>query len=137
MNRRLFNQSLVALNTITLGSSVAAAPAEGRALHLVSDARLAALDSLRVSAWTGPLYRHTFDGDVSRLWLEVLRGVWRDGHCATAGFTRHTEFFLLSTLAAEHGYRVAATDEGVQYLSWLLVRDRDSHREFFEQHLPV
>jgi hypothetical protein len=129
MNRRQFAQSLAALGGAGVGCAVAAMPDANRAVHFVQDTRIAAFNTLDLAIRIRPTHYHTFDGDVSRLWRDVLREAWRDAQAATAGFTRYAEFFVLSTLARDFGYSVAATDEQAQYLSWLLVRNRESGAE--------
>lgn len=137
MNRRQFARSLAAISgTGLLGATVNAMAQESGAVHVVCDTRVTEFNALRLSARIGPAYYHTFDGDVTWLWLDVLRSVWRDSHAATAGFTRHAEFFVLSTLAREYRYSVAATDEKEQYLSWLLLPDAKHDLRYFEHRLP-
>jgi len=92
-------------------------------VHFVQDTRIAVCNAPGLATRIEATHYHPFDGDVSRLWREALHEVWRDSHAATAGFTRYAEFFVLSTLARDHGYSVAATDEHAQYLAWLLVCD--------------
>ena len=130
MNRRRFAQSLAALGGAGVGSAIAAMPEAKRVVHFVQDTRIAAFNMLDLATRISATHRHNFDGDVSRLWREELHEVWRDAHAATAGFTRYAEFFVLSTLARDYGYSVAATDEQTQYLSWLLVHDGEPGAEF-------
>lgn len=134
MNRREFTRSLtvIACAGAGPGPAIAGIAQTGAVTHFVQDSRLAADD---VSDWIvrlQPTHHHLFERDVTALWRKVLNEAWRDSH-ATAGVTRHAEFFVLSTLARDHGYRVAALDEQVRYVSWLLVRDgtpSGAHRDW-------
>ncbi len=125
MNRRQFAGSLAALGGIGLAPVVSAIESQYGALHVVCDVRVAEFNPRRLRQQIGDARFYTFDGDVTRLWLDVLSDIWREGRAATAGFTRHTEFFLLSTLAREHGYRIAARDEQAQQVSWLLLPEKN------------
>lgn len=91
--------------------------------HFVQDSRLGSDQIVDWVARLKPTHHHTFDHDVTAVWRNLLLDAWRDSHVATAGFTRYAEFFVLSTLARDHGYRVAALHEQAQQFSWLLVRD--------------
>jgi hypothetical protein len=121
VNRREFAQVLAVV--AGAGPVFAGFAEPGVITHFVHDSRLR---SSQVTDWVArlqPTHHHMFDRDVTDLWRNVLHEAWRDAHAATAGFTRHAEFFVLSTLARDHGYRVAAIDEQADHLSWLLVRD--------------
>ena len=49
---------------------------------------------------------HLIEGDITWVWYNELYPLWQEGATSTAGLTRETEFFLLKTLARDHGYRV-------------------------------
>jgi len=123
VNRREFARSLTVIACAGAGPALAGFAAPATVTHFVHDHRI---ESKYVAAWVArlePAYRHRFDGDVTALWRNVLNRVWRESHAATAGLTRHAEFFVLSTLARDQGYRVAMVDEQAEHVSWLLVRD--------------
>ena len=110
MTRRQF---ALGIGTALAGASLPAPAKPNRAIddalpvHLVYDARLiktpAPFDAIATVA------QHAFAGDVTTLWQNVLHPLWGEGRSATLGYTRHAEFFVLSTLARDHGYTV--TDE--------------------------
>ncbi len=121
MNRRQFAESLAAVTCVGVAPAFAGIADTGISAHFVRDSRLATGTAIDWVARIRPTRHHTFDGDVTGLWRDVLQEIWRDTHAPTAGVTRYAEFFVLATLARDHGYRVAATDEQEQHLSWLLV----------------
>lgn len=123
MNRREFARSLTAFACIGTGAGAAFAGLTENvpASHFVRDSRLGSHDIAEWLVRLKPTHHHVFDRDVTVVWREVLNEAWRESRTVTAGFTRHAEFFVLSTLAREQGYRVAATHEHAQYLSWMLV----------------
>lgn len=123
MNRRGFGGSLAAVACAGFGPAFAGIADPGIATHFVHDSRLATVTAIDWVARIRPTQRHAFNGDVTGLWRDVLRAIWRDTHAPTAGVTRHAEFFVLATLARDHGYRVAASDEQAQHVCWLLVSD--------------
>jgi len=123
VNRREFARSLTVIAGLGAAPAIAGLAAPGVVTHFVQDSRLG---TDRIADWVArlqPTQHHTFDHDVTAVWRNVLNDAWRDSHAATAGFTRYAEFFVLSTLARDHGYRVAAMSEQSQHYSWLLVRD--------------
>lgn len=127
MNRREFARSLTVIACAGAGPAFAGFAPSGAVTHFVRDPRLVVDDAPAWITRLKPEFQHTFERDVTTLWRTVLNAVWRDGRAATAGFTRYAEFFVLSTLAREHGYRVAATDEHAQHFSWLLLPDGAAH----------
>ena len=47
---------------------------------------------------------HPISGDVTALWRDQLEDLWREQSILTAGVTHHAEYFVLKTLARDHGY---------------------------------
>ncbi len=70
---------------------------------------------------------HAFDGDVTSVWRHALEQLWSVSTIATLGLTRHAEFFVLSTLAKVHGYRVAGVANHPDHVFWLLLPEGE-HR---------
>ena len=124
MKRRQFLCAMAVSSVSGSAAALATLPRTGYPMHLVCDERIQSFAPWRVYAGQKISHYHVFNGDVSRLWLNVLRDVWQESNAATIGFTRHAEFFVLSTLAREQGYRVAATENRAQHLSWLMLPGR-------------
>jgi hypothetical protein len=104
-----------------MGQSAAAAQAMSLPLHVALDTRLDGnAAAIAVERFAGAVV-YRFDGDVTSLWFNTLERLWSSRAIATAGFTRHSEFFVLHTLARDHGYHVANSTGGADYTSWLLV----------------
>jgi hypothetical protein len=51
---------------------------------------------------------HPIEGDVTPVWSNHLRPLWRQGHGAVAGMTTYASFLCLQQLAAEYWFRPIA-----------------------------
>jgi hypothetical protein len=67
--------------------------------HFVFDRRVSVPLNLDLDRKLSSTLTHSFTGDITSIWLDILEPLWIEGQAATAGLTRHTEFFLLRTLA--------------------------------------
>ena len=104
----------------------AAMPA-GRNLpaHLVFDARLIGTGTSMPFGRIITVAQHPFEGDVTALWQDILLPLWAEGRTATLGYTRHAEFFVLSTLAGEQGYAVTDEQQLEGGRCWWRIRPRE------------
>lgn len=61
-------------------------------------------------------------GDVTWVWYRELHYLWEQKKVIIAGLTRESEFFVLSTLARDYGYRTVYQKSQRQrpFLSWLI-----------------
>ncbi len=90
------------------------------ATHFVFDRRVGVPSKIDFYRKLSPSRSHSFTGDITPIWVNVLEPLWHQGRVATAGLTRHTEFYLLRTLALEHGYSVSDKDEYPDHVFWIL-----------------
>jgi len=122
LNRRTFiGTGLAGAASLWIGQSAAAARALSLPLHVAIDTRLDGNAATMAQEHFAGAVLHTFDGDVTSLWFNTLDRLWSNRAIATAGFTRHSEFFLLRTLARDHGYRIASSTSAADHVSWLLM----------------
>ena len=126
LNRREFFRStalpLAALPSLGLATAGGAVP-----FHAVYDVRIGKLAARwrQARKLVGARRVHAFDGDVTALWRDTLEPLWSTEMIATEGLTRYAEFFILSTLAKDHGYAIASTIRHPDHVLWLLQkRDR-------------
>ena len=126
MNRRKFSASLAAF-------SLGAAPLFSLAMpsqpmnaqtpfetHAVYDARLSALTIDVKKRLQQAQQLHTYHGDVSPIWHNTLDQLWAEKSIRLFGITRHSEFFILQTLASERDYIVSHLDEYRDHAIWLM-----------------
>ena len=126
MNRRDFARAAAILTAGTLSGTAFAGPwCRGLDLpvHLVYDARIIEAREALAAASVNIAKAHGFTSDLTPIWFDELHGLWESGSIMTMGFTRHAEFFVLSTLARDQGYAVAGEEAHAGKVSWLLVPD--------------
>ncbi len=139
MNRREFSKKLTALagaaypllsaahpviqgapTFSSLSQSIKDAAGRGLRSHAVYDARLA-FQSVALRQQLGTVDElHTYHGDVTSIWYQLLDPLWAQGKIVTGGITRHSEFFLLRTLACERDHHVSYVDEYKEHVIWLI-----------------
>ena len=139
MNRREFSKKLAAFagamsplvsmatpsadhasSLSSLAHAIKQTASKGLTSHAVYDSRLA-FQSIEIDRQFGAVNQlHTYQGDVTSVWYQLLDPLWGEGKIVTAGITRHTEFFLLRTMAGEYGHIVSHLDEFDEYACWLI-----------------
>jgi len=118
MDRRAFLQSGLALSAASLPGTAALAAAVGmsectpiRLQRFVFDKRFAeAVETARHAAHLG-IHLAEISGDVTPLWYDDLDLRWKRAPMALAGVTTQDGLFVLETLAADRGMRVAYRGE--------------------------
>ena len=126
MNRRKFSASLAAFSLGAAPLFSLAMPSQPMNVptpfetHAVYDARLGAL-TIDVKRYLQQAQQlHTYHGDVAPIWYNTLDQLWAEKSIRLFGITRHSEFFILQTLASERGYIVSHLDEYKDHAIWLM-----------------
>jgi len=126
MNRRKFSASLAAFSlgaaplfSLAMPSQPMNAPTPFET-HAVYDARLSAL-TIDVKRYLQQAQQlHTYHGDVAPIWYNTLDQLWAEKSIQLLGITRHSEFFILQTLASECDYIVSHLDKYQDHAIWLM-----------------
>ena len=63
---------------------------------------------------------HRFDGEFNVLWYETVLAICERPDVEIFGITRHSEFFIISSLSAGYGYRTVRSTTYSDYVVWHL-----------------
>lgn len=121
MQRRDFLSAQLTLATATVLPFTANAAQAGKKVFLLYDRRInAPLLWRQLKASFEHSTAAEYDGDITALWQVSLKPLWAQQQQTTIGLTRHTEFFLLRTLAREQGYSVLSSEAAADHVMWQL-----------------
>jgi len=126
MDRRCFHRCIVAgAAALTAPSTFAGGPGlvdidRGLAVHFVYETRLIDLIDASGTVFPHASRFHAITADVTPVWYNHLDRLWRQRYIRTAGLTFDAEFFVLKTLASDHGYRVTREQHDGEKVRWLL-----------------
>lgn len=129
MNRRQFIQllSASAASVTTMSTTAAEGPGSSLPVHLVHDTAVE-IGRSEIRQFLGKVDRfHRISGDVTSLWTDQLDGLWKKQGIITVGVTRHAEYFVLRTLARDHGYTIIKEHSSDDFIIWTIAPDGFQH----------
>lgn len=88
--------------------------------HAIYDARLNALTSTTKRQLQRANQIHTYRDDIAPIWYNALAQLWTDKNIQMFGITRHSEFFILKTLAQERRHVFTHAAEYQDHAVWLI-----------------
>jgi hypothetical protein len=103
--------AMSAASLVHAAPRVTASPMRPRVDYFIFDERFPAAVQTALHVNRAGVPVHAVSGDMTQLWYDQLDMQWRKAPAVFAGVTTQTGLFVLSTLAADHGMRVAYRGE--------------------------
>ena len=88
--------------------------------HLIYDKKFQAPAKEHADAMRNKPNLHRFDGEFNVLWYETVLAICERPDVEIFGITRHSEFFIISSLSAGYGYRTVRSTSYSDYVVWHL-----------------